>query len=72
MTPLLVLLGLCLLIVTPCYLIGCLLSPWGPCRRFAGNPRRRHTCYRCDGTGSRPRLAWRALAWLLRAWRDAR
>jgi hypothetical protein len=71
-TPLLTLLGLCLLIATPCYLIRCLFSPWGQCRHCHGRPRKRRNCWHCDATGKRPRLAWRALAHLLRSWRSAR
>jgi hypothetical protein len=70
-TPLLHLLGPCLLIITICYLLRCAASPWGACRRCHGNPRRRRTCHRCDGTGKRTRLAWRALGYLYRTWKDS-
>jgi hypothetical protein len=72
LTPLLSLLGLCLLFVTPCYLIGCLFSPWGQCRHCKDRPRKRRNCWHCDGTGKRPRIAWRVLAHLLRSWRASR
>ncbi len=72
MTPLLHLLALCLFVVTIGYLLRCLASPWAPCRRCANRPRKRHSCRRCDATGKRPRLAWRALGYLLRTRRGAR
>ena len=69
MTPLLALLGLCLLVVTLCYMLLCAASPWGTCRAL---PRRgNRDLPRCDGTGMRPRLAWQAYAYLLRAWKDS-
>ena len=69
MTPLLFLLVVYLLIVTVGYLLWCVVSPWAECSHCHGNPRRH--CRHCDATGKRPRLAWRALAYLLRAWRDS-
>jgi hypothetical protein len=53
MTHLLLPLGLCLIIVTICYVLVCAASPWGTCRRRNG---RNRTCMRCDGTGMRPRI----------------
>lgn len=72
MTPLLSLLGPCLIIVTIGYIGRCLFSPWGQCRRCKDRPRKRRNCRRCDSTGKRPRIAWRVLAHLLRSWRAAR
>jgi hypothetical protein len=69
MTPLLSLLVPCLIVVTLCYLARCVASPWGECSHCHGNPRR--YCRHCDSTGKRPRLAWRAAAYLIRAWRDS-
>lgn len=72
MTPLVHLLGPCLLIVTISYTGRCLLSPWAPCRRCKDRPRKRRNCRHCDATGKRPRLAWRVLAHLLRTRRAVR
>ena len=72
MTPLIHLLGPCLILVTLGYLIKCLFSPWGACRHCHGHPRKRRNCWHCDATGKRPRLAWRALAYFLRIRRAAR
>ena len=69
MTPLLILLGLCLPAVTICYLLACAASPWGTCTRCRAGQRAR-TCTACDGTGMRPRLAWQAYAYLRRIYRD--
>jgi cytochrome c553 len=66
-TPLLVPLGLCLLLVTICYLARCAASWWGTCARCHGHSQ---TCAKCDGTGMRPRLAWQLLAYLRRTWKD--
>jgi hypothetical protein len=68
-TPLAHLLVPCLLIITACYLGRCLVSPWKTCPRCHGN--RRRYCHRCDGTGKRPRAAWRITAHLIRAWKDS-
>jgi hypothetical protein len=69
-TPLTVLLGLCLLIVTLCYLAWCSVSPWGRCTACRGTGRR-HRCRRCDGTGLRPRLAHQARTRARRTWRNS-
>lgn len=69
MTPLLVLLGLCLPAVTICYILACAVSPWGTCTRCR-NGRRSRTCPACDGTGLRPRLTWQVCAYLRRLYRD--
>jgi DnaJ-class molecular chaperone len=68
-TPLLALLGLCLLAVTLGYLGWCEASPWGPCFACRGTGRR-HKCLRCDGTGMRPRIAHQLKVYFRRAWRD--
>ena len=67
MTPLLVLLGLCLPAITLCYLLWCSVSPWGTCQRCHARSR---TCQRCNGTGMRPRLAWQLYAYARRIYRD--
>lgn len=69
MGPLLFPLGVCLAVVTICYIIKCSFAPWGTCTRCHGNSR---TCQRCRGTGKRPRLAWQVAAYLLRTWKDNR
>jgi hypothetical protein len=69
LTPLLFPLGLYLAIVTVCYIIRCVFSPWGTCSRCRGESR---TCFLCDGTGMRPRLLWQACAYLLRTYRAPR
>jgi DnaJ-class molecular chaperone len=68
-TPLAHLLEPCLLILTIGYLGTCAVSPWKTCPRCHGNSRR--YCRRCDGTGKRPRAAWRIAAYLIRSWRDS-
>ena len=70
MTPLAVLLGLCLPAVTLCYLTWCSASPWGRCTACRGTGGRHRNCRRCDGTGMRPRLARQARARARRRWRD--
>ncbi len=69
MTPVLVLLGLCLIAVTLGYALLCAVSPWGPCLRCrpAGTNR---TCRACKGTGMRPRLGWQLWTYTRRAYRD--
>ena len=69
MTPLLFPLGLCLAVVTICYIARCVVDPWGTCTRCHGDDR---TCFLCDGTGMRPRLLWQAAACLLRTYRAPR
>lgn len=69
MTPLLFPLGVCLAIVTVCYIVKCSFSPWGTCTRCHGNSR---PCFRCRGTGMRPRLIWQLAAYLLRTYRAPR
>jgi hypothetical protein len=69
LTPLIALLGLCLLIVTLGYILLCSASPWGTCARCRPGGRNR-TCLACSGTGMRPRLGWQAWTCLRRAWRD--
>jgi hypothetical protein len=68
-TPLLHLLVPCLLVVTVGYLLRCAASPWGPCWHCHGD--KHGDCRHCDGTGMRPRLTWRAAAYLIRAWKDS-
>jgi cytochrome c553 len=67
LTPLLFPLGVCLAVVTICYIIRCAVDPWGTCTHCHGNDR---TCFNCRGTGMRPRLLWQLAAYLLRTWRD--
>jgi hypothetical protein len=67
MTPVLILLGLCPIAVTLCYVLLCSVSPWGTCQRCHGHSR---TCARCDGTGMRPRLGWQLYAYARRTYRD--
>lgn len=63
MAPLLPPLGLCLAVVTICYIARCVADPWGTCPHCHGdNP----SCFACEGTGMRPRLLWQAIAYLLR------
>jgi hypothetical protein len=69
LTPLIVLLGLCLPLVTLSYLTVCSASPWGRCAACRGTGGRHH-CHRCHGTGLRPRLGWQALTYLRRIHRD--
>lgn len=69
MTPVIVLLGLCLLAVTLCYISRCLTSPWGTCTRCRPGGKNR-TCRTCSGTGMRPRLAWQLYVYLRRLHRD--
>jgi hypothetical protein len=71
LTPLAHLLAPCLLIVTACYIVRCVLSPWATCTRCHDRPRKRRNCLRCDGTGKRPRRAWRIAAYLIRTWKDS-
>jgi cytochrome c553 len=68
LTPLLFPLGVCLAIVTLCYVAKCSFDPWGTCTRCHGDS---PTCFNCRGTGKRPRLIWQAAAYLLRTWRDS-
>jgi hypothetical protein len=67
-TPFLVLLGLCPIPITLCYVLVCSVSPWGTCRRCHGHSR---TCLRCNATGKRPRLGWQLYAYTRRAYRDS-
>jgi hypothetical protein len=67
MTPVLLLLGLCLIIVTLGYAALCSVSPWGTCQRCH---RRSRTCLNCDGTGMRPRIGWQLYAHARRTYRD--
>ncbi len=69
MTPLLVLLGLCLTAITLCYLAWCAVSPWGTCNRCRPGGRNR-TCRACNGTGMRPRIGWQLFVYLRRHHRD--
>jgi hypothetical protein len=66
-TPVLILLGLCPIAVTLCYMLLCSVSPWGTCSRCHGHSR---TCQRCDGTGMRPRVGWQLYAYARRTYRD--
>jgi cytochrome c553 len=68
LTPLLVPLGLCLAVITFCYIAVASAAPFGTCTRCHGHSR---TCYRCRGTGKRARLIWQATAYLLRVWKDS-
>jgi hypothetical protein len=68
-TPLLDLLVPCLLIVTVGYALWSAASPWGTCWHCHGD--KHGDCRHCDGTGLRPRLSWRAAAYLIRAWKDS-
>jgi hypothetical protein len=67
-TPLPILLGLCPIAITICYILLCAASPWGTCSRCHGRSR---TCQRCDATGMRPRLGWQLYARARATWRDA-
>ncbi|MET8049813.1 hypothetical protein ABZU75_19675 [Streptosporangium sp. NPDC005286] len=69
MATAIVLLGLCLLAVTLCYLVLCLLSPWGTCTRCQPGGKNR-TCRACNGTGMRPRLGWQLFVHFRRLHRD--
>lgn len=69
MTPLLALLGLCLIAVTLSYAVVCAASPWGTCNRCRPGGRNR-TCRACSGTGMRPRLGWQIYVHLRRLYRD--
>jgi hypothetical protein len=69
LTPLLALLGLCLLIVTVCYTALCASSPWGTCTRCRHRGDN-HACRACDGTGMRPRLGWQLYAYARHIYRD--
>ncbi|MFI6887988.1 hypothetical protein [Streptosporangium canum] len=69
MSTVILLLGLCLLAVTLCYLGRCLISPWGTCRRCAPRGKNR-TCRACNGTGMRPRLGWQLFVHFRRLHRD--
>ena len=69
MTPVLVLLGLCLTAVTISYVLLCAASPWGLCLRCSPGGRNR-TCRACKGTGMRPRLGWQLYAYARRTHRD--
>jgi hypothetical protein len=66
-TPILLLLGLCPIVVTFSYVLLCSVSPWGTCQRCHRHSR---TCVRCDGTGMRPRLGWQLYAYARRTYRD--
>jgi hypothetical protein len=68
-TPLVALLGLCLLVVTLGYVIACTASPWGTCWRCRPGGTNR-TCRACNGTGMRPRLPIQLYAYLRRLHRD--
>lgn len=65
MPSLLSLLGVCLIAITVCYIVQCSISPWGECSHCHGDDR---ACWRCNGTGMRPRLIWQAAAYLLRTY----
>lgn len=69
MTPSPTLLVVCLLVVTVGYLLWSAVAPWVSCWHCQGDQSR--DCRHCDGTGMRPGLAWRAAAYLIRAWKDS-
>ncbi|TYB69630.1 hypothetical protein FXF51_05550 [Nonomuraea sp. PA05] len=63
------LLVFCLPIVTLCYSMFCLASPWGTCVRCRPAGKNR-TCRACNGTGKRPRLGWQLYVYARRLYRD--
>jgi hypothetical protein len=69
LTPLILPLVPCLLIVTICYIGLCSASPSGTCTRCRSANHKR-TCRACDGTGMRPRLGWQVYTALRRIYKD--
>ncbi|MFC4146809.1 hypothetical protein ACFO0M_11155 [Micromonospora mangrovi] len=76
MTTIALLASLTVLGYALCYLVVCVASPWGRCRRCHG--RRYHRtaigtrrdCRRCDGTGIRVRAGRRLLDHIRAEYRD--
>lgn len=69
MAALLALLVACPLTITLCYIVWCLVSPWGTCLRCRPGGHNR-TCRACEGTGIRPRIGWQLYVYLRRLRHD--